>query len=185
MKDGACEIECSSANPSCCELRSYGIRVRARATEREKKRKGRDWRSERRGERRVTAGARVRRAIHGVNGGKRSFVRMANSYEPWGLRTTHSISKRHSKFEKIAQYPTLTKECTRTSACACRADVLLRFLIGLSSSSKPGCSHTSTWPFRPLFSPFDLPLVPLLLFIARPIRVLRTSDHTRNRCTTE
>ena len=42
--------------------------VCARATEREKKRKGRDWRSERRGERRVTAGARVRRAVHGVNG---------------------------------------------------------------------------------------------------------------------
>lgn len=32
-------------------------------------------------------------------------------------------------------------------------DVLLRIRAGDSSSSRPGCSHTSTWPFRPLFSP--------------------------------
>lgn len=44
-------------------------------------------------------------------------------------------------------------------------DVHLLFSLGLSSSSRPGCSHTSTWPFLPLFSPCGLPL--LLLFIAR------------------
>lgn len=156
--------------------------VCARVTEREKKRKGRDWRSERRGERRVTAGARVRRAVHGVNGVSSEWqTRMNLAVHGRRIQSGNAIQK----FENIAQNSTQTKECTRVSACACRADVLLRFLIGLSSSSKPDCSHTSTWPFRPLFSPFDLPLVPLLLFIARSIRVLRTSDHTRNRCTTE
>lgn len=45
------------------------------------------------------------------------------------------------------------------SAWPYNAYVPLLFRAGRSSSSRPGCSHTSTWPFRP---PFSLILPPLI-----------------------
>lgn len=59
--------------------------------------------------------------------------------------------------------------------------ILLRFRPGLSSSSRPGCSHTSTWPFRPRFSPFarPLPFIPPLAALGRPESLLVSHAHTR------
>lgn len=56
-----------------------------------------------------------------------------------------------------------TPKSTRGRSDSKRLDVP-RCLCGrLSGSSRPGCSHTSTWPFLPRFSPFTC----CLPFIAR------------------
>lgn len=59
--------------------------------------------------------------------------------------------------------------------------ILLRFRPGLSSSSRPGCSHTSTWPFRPRFSLFarPLPFIPPLAALGIPESLLVSHAHTR------
>lgn len=123
----------------------------------------------------IITNAKFRRLIHSARRRKVIFWKSSAGEKCW-ISSSFALSqcsRRRLSCLRILLTEN-TDETTRSRA--------IPFLFAdRSSSSSPGCSHTSTWPFRPLFS---LLLLILLPFIARLGETRKTSTRRQMRLRT-